>query len=325
VEDVEEKKGFWGRVKDRLTNLSRPKKEVAEPQTPLEGATDVQEELPELLVTPKPKKERRSTTKQEEKAIQDFFADLEALSDVMPDGILPEAVEPPEPQLEEIKPKLPKLPVRSEDEKDLDFEKVREVALQEYDETQLKPTYERKVSLQEEVRKTVRESKPLERILVYGAVALVAAALLFSGVFIIVRSIPVPTPEPTVVVNLEDMIYPKQVNLPGGWGFDLGQGQVVDGKWSPRGAEWLVGTEISRWVALPWSLQLEAVLRTLKSGDTIELQMSNLDQLEYKVYSIEEMTMEEIQAQDAKTPSLLVILFEEEDGSETHWVVTALP
>jgi hypothetical protein len=135
----------------------------------------------------------------------------------------------------------------------------------------------------------------------------------------------VPTPEPTVVVNLEDMVYPKQLNLPGGWGFNLGQGRVEEGNWSPRGAEWLIGTEISRWVALPWSLQLEAVLRTLKSGDPIELQMSNLDRLEYSVYSIQEMTMEEIQALDAKTPSLLIILFEDESDSDTHWVVTALP
>jgi hypothetical protein len=328
-ENVVEKKGFLGRIKDSLQNLSRGKKEVVESQTPLESAIETQDDLQEIVIEPKPKKKKRSATKQEEKAIQEFFSDLEALAEVMPDGIMPEVVEPPEPDLEEKKSdekaKLPRLPVRSEDKRDIDFEKVREVALQEYDTTQLEPTYERKVSLQEEVRKTVRESKPLERVLLFGGVALVAAVLLFSGIFIIVRSIPTPTPVPTVVINLEEMVYPKQLNLPGGWGFNLGQGQVVEGKWSPRGSEWLVGTEISRWVALPWSLQLEAVLRTLKSGDTIELQMSNLDQLEYKVYSIEEMTMEEIQALDTKTPGLLVILYEEEDSSDTHWVVTALP
>ena len=272
-EEIVEKKGFFGRFKDRLKNLSKAKPKAVETQTLSEGALEIevqaepQDEPQELVIAPKPKK-RSSATKQEEKAIQEFFADLEALSDVLPDEILPEVVEPPEPRFEELKPdekvKLPKLPIKSDVEADIDFEKVRELALQEYDVTQLEPTYKRKASLQEEVRKTVRESRPLERVLLFGVVALTAVVLLFSGIFIIVRSIPVPTPEPTVVVNLEDMVYPKQLNLPGGWGFNLGQGRVAEGKWSPRGAEWLIGTEISRWVALPWSLQLEAVLENLE-------------------------------------------------------------
>ena len=168
-EGIVEEKGFFGRFKDRLKNLSKAKPKAVETQTLSEGALEleVHDEPQELVIAPKPKK-RSSTTKQEEKAIQEFFADLEALSDVLPDEILPEVVEPPEPAIrEELKPdekvKLPKLPIKSDGEEDIDFEKVRELALQEYDSTQLEPTYERKVSLQEEVRKTVRNQGRLKR------------------------------------------------------------------------------------------------------------------------------------------------------------------
>jgi hypothetical protein len=87
----------------------------------------------------------------------------------------------------------------------------------------------------------------------------------------------------------------------------------------------LIGTEISRWVALPWSLQLEAVLRTLKADDQIELTMSNSDVLVFNVYSIQEMTMEQLLALDTKTPGLLVVLYNDEEADGTFWVVTALP
>jgi hypothetical protein len=105
----------------------------------------------------------------------------------------------------------------------------------------------------------------------------------------------------------------------------LGQGKVVEGEWTPSGAEWLVGTEISRWVALPWSLQLEAVLRTLTADDQIELMMSNFDVLTFDVYSIREITMEELLATDPTKPALLVVLYNDEEADGSFWTVTALP
>ena len=328
-EEVAEKKGLFGRFKDRFKKTSKENVEEYElPEQP-EGNIEVRQELGELKIESKPKKKKRSSTKQEEKAIQEFFSDLEALADVEIAESDPLVRESEDSQSEEEKTKvekIPKLPARSVDKEEIDIEKVREIALQEYDDTHVESVVERKVPLKEEVRKTIRESRPLERILMFVVFVLAAGALLVSGVFIIVKSIPISTPTPTAIVSLDDLVYPTHLDLPGGWGFDLGQGNVSeDGGWSPNGAEWLMGTEVSRWVALPWSLQLEAVLRTLKSGDQIELTMSNLDHLEFNVYSIEELTMEEIQAKDPKTPGLLIILFEEEDNSDTHWVVTALP
>jgi hypothetical protein len=128
-------------------------------------------------------------------------------------------------------------------------------------------------------------------------------------------------PEP--VQEVSNLPYPVAVSLPGGWSFDLGRGTLQAGKWEPNGAEWLEGTEVCRWVSLPWSRQLEAVLRTLNQNDPIDLTMSNNDKLTYGVYSVYEMTLEEIQTLDSNSPCLLLILTGSD--SEKRWVLTAVP
>ena len=148
-----------------------------------------------------------------------------------------------------------------------------------------------------------------------GVVMAVIALLFIFNVF--QRSRPQPVKE------APDLPYPIAVSLPGGWSFDLARGSLQAGRWEPGGAEWLEGTEICRWVSLPWSRQLEAVLRTLNPKDPIELIMSNNDKLEYAVYSVHEMTLQEIQALDTNTPCLLLILTGSD--SDKRWVLTALP
>ena len=76
-------------------------------------------------------------------------------------------------------------------------------------------------------------------------------------------------------------------------------------------------------VALPWSRQLEAVVRTLNPEDQIELGMSNSDKLNYSVYSIRQMSPEEMRELDSNSPCLLIVLAEPE--AEKRWVLTALP
>ena len=98
---------------------------------------------------------------------------------------------------------------------------------------------------------------------------------------------------------------------------------LQDGEWNPRGPEWLQGTEVCRWVAIPWSRQLEAVIRTLNPDDQIELAMSNNDRLVYRVDSVNELSNEELQAVPTDSPCLLLLLAKAD--TETRWVLTALP
>ena len=328
--EIEDEPGLFGRIKG-IFSKPKPKVEevpilpVRDPDAEVELLEEVEEEP---VLEPKPRKKGR-TSKKEEAAIQEFFADLEALASVEPEPE-PEAleVEADQPQAEpEVLPPAPRLPKKSDDKDEIDFEKVRDMALEEYDETVIEPEYVAQKPLQEEVRETIREARTWEKILIGAAVVLTVAVLLFSGIFLITNTITESIPTPTAVVtpDLSEWTYPTRITLPGGWKFDLGQGQVYNGVWTPQGAEWLIGTEISRWVALPWSVQLEAVLRTLKSDDLIEVMMSNFDVLPYGAHSIEQLSMEQILALDARKPSLVVVLYNSEGAEGLYWVVTALP
>jgi 3-methyladenine DNA glycosylase AlkC len=93
----------------------------------------------------------------------------------------------------------------------------------------------------------------------------------------------------------------------------------------PLSAEWLSGTEISRWVALPWSSELEEVIKGIEPGDQIELTMSNSDVVMFQVYSIQRMTMNELMSSEATKPSLLVMLYDDQNKDEAYWVITAFP
>jgi hypothetical protein len=160
------------------------------------------------------------------------------------------------------------------------------------------------------------------RTYIYFVIAFVGfIAVVISGLilFNVVRQY-LPTTQPEVVADLP---YPVGISLPGGINFNLNRGELVNGQWNPTGPEWLAGTEICRWVAIPWSLQMETVLRTLNSKDLIELSMSNNDQLTYHVYTVREVSVDELQELDTDTPCLHLVLAKAD--SETRWVLTALP
>jgi hypothetical protein len=162
--------------------------------------------------------------------------------------------------------------------------------------------------------------KPYRRY-VYTAFALLGAAVVVTGGLILFNIYQRSRPEP--VKEVSNLPYPRSVALPGGWSFGLGTGTLKNGRWEPRGAEWLEGTEVCRWVSLPWSTQLEAVIRTLNPRDPIVLSMSNKDKLVYNVNSVRELSPQQIQALDSNSPCLLLILTQAD--SQKHWVVTALP
>jgi hypothetical protein len=113
------------------------------------------------------------------------------------------------------------------------------------------------------------------------------------------------------------------LNIPGGLSFNLGRGTLDNGRWNPQRPEWLGGTEVCRWVAISYSRQLEAVVRTLTRDDQLTLTMSNSDVISYDVFSITEMTIEDMQEVSSNTPCLLLVLADA--NTDTRWVVTAYP
>lgn len=157
---------------------------------------------------------------------------------------------------------------------------------------------------------------------IYWVTALIGVILVVAVGAVMVRLYQQTRPaEPTKIPS--NLPYPTTLLLPGGLNFTLGKGAIKDGAWNPRGPEWLEGTEICRWVAIPWNVQLEAVVRTFTQKDTIQLGMSNNDKLTFNVYSIQQLTLAEMQALDQNSPCLLLVLAKQD--SEKRWVVTAKP
>jgi hypothetical protein len=198
---------------------------------------------------------------------------------------------------------------------------VRSIALEGEEEVFVEVESKPQDPLDERLQSVENALKPYRRYINF-AIAFLGVVIAGIALTIIYNVYQRSQPEP-VVEQVSTLPFPTSVSLPGGWSFALGKGALADGKWRPRGAEWLQGTEVCRWVSLPWSRQLEAVLRTLNPDDPIELQMSNSDRLIYKVYSIEQMSLDDMQALDSNTPCLLIMLAQ--DDVEKRWVLTALP
>lgn len=336
-------RGFFQRVTGRLKSgkvspIMEPKAEESEPDevdtvpvvedvqkiiedTAAPSSSDENALFAETVETSRPEAEsERVVSMPAELDVVKFILGLEPV-ELIPEKPQDELL--PQPELEENKI-IEKtrvhevLRVQPEKEKiDENFITIREVALEDYSDSPLQPEDMPAVSWRKKFRILLRGLKPLEKVLIFGAVSLIFIAGMI-GFRIINAQVSEGTPVPT-----QDLPVPVRVTFPGGWEFKLTKGKVENGKWSPAGAEWLEGTELCKWVALPWSLQLEAVIHSLNSDDLIELTMSNADQLKYKVYSIENVPVDQIDTLDRNTTCLLLILVNED--VDTRWVVTALP
>jgi hypothetical protein len=210
---------------------------------------------------------------------------------------------------------------RLDEEKAEEGSDVRMVALQGEEEVFVEVETRKEDPWEERIKAIENALRPYRTFIYYGVafigvvMAVMALTIIYNGVK---RSL--PTPEPTAVVN---MPYPTSVTLPGGLSFNLGKGALKNETWNPRGPEWLEGTEICRWVALPWSRPLEAAIRTMNRDDVIELVMSNNDKLSYQVESIQELAPAELQEMDSSSPCLAIILAKQD--SEKRWVAVGRP
>jgi len=212
------------------------------------------------------------------------------------------------------------LRVQSAEEKaEETIDSLREVALEDYSVEPLQPEEAEAVTGRQRLRIFIAGLKPVERFVLIGAAGIMILAGIF-GTALMVRNSQAVEVVPT---SVGDTPYPTGVSLPGGWEFYLNRGKVEDGKWNPTGPEWLEGTELCKWVALPWSLQLEAVLHTLEKDDPIDLIMSNTDHLTFRVQSLREVSVDQVSALEQKSPCLLLILVNPD--SDTRLVLTAVP
>jgi hypothetical protein len=200
---------------------------------------------------------------------------------------------------------------------------LREVALQDYVEAPHEPEGGPVDIFIDKAIRRFNNFSPLQKLALIGLVLVNIGLVMILGLFLLLSLFPSQatssnvSPPPT---NLPvSGPYPVQVILPGGWSFEVKPGALQEGAWMNQGAEWLQGTEITRWIALPWSKQLEAVAITLQPTDHIELVMSNRDRLKYKIESVVEVPVEKVTELNLNSPSLLLILANQ--NSNTRVVV----
>jgi hypothetical protein len=212
-----------------------------------------------------------------------------------------------------------KLATRKEEPEDI--QKIRDLALQDYVEPAPAPKVRQFTSPTEYFRNLVMGLTRLEKRLILGAITGIVLIIVFAYGFSWLKPQPNLSATATVKASLP---YPVMVTLPGGWTFSLNRGYVQNGVWNPpAGAEWLDGTEICRVISLPWSLQLESVIRTLKAEDQIVLVMDDSKTISYRVQSIRSVAADEWSSQCQDGLSLLLILADKK--SDKRWVVNAIP
>jgi len=311
VKDEKKSKKWWRRV---AKGLQKDKK--TETEVPVEAEADL---TPVSVQTDLP----------EEKETEEYSDEIDELIDMLEAETSEEAaqvshavvtpVEPePEVDIEELKKQA--FRPRGEGEEEQSLSEVRSVALADGEEVFVEVQATTQDPLEERLASLENLLRPYRSYLYFGfAVLGVVMAVIAGAVLLNIYRQSQPA-APVVDPNLP---FPTSISLPGGLNFSLGKGALKDGQWNPRGPEWLEGTEVCRWVAIPWSRQLEAVIRTLNPNDRIELVMSNNDRLVYEVYSVQQLTNAELQDVKSDSPCLLLILAEAE--SETRWVLTALP
>lgn len=234
-------------------------------------------------------------------------------------------VEQEEPEVEVEKVDVKELKKRAfqskPEDKDESFSDVRAVALEDGEEVFVEVEVKTEDTVEDRLKSFENALRPYRRYINFGiafigiVVIIITSALLYDTYR---RSLP---PEP--IQEAEALPYPVVLNLPGGLSFNLGRGILDNGRWDPRRPEWLEGTEICRWVAVPYSRQLEAVVRTLTRDDKLELVMSNSDEWTYDVFSITQMSIEDMQKASENSSCLLLVLADV--NTDTRWVVTAYP
>ncbi len=313
---TEKKPKWWNRLVKGTSNQETPNESPP-------GAAEVDSPV---AVTPANVESDGRETGEYAEQIDDLIKLLETdeIEDVENEPGIPAQVPPPvEPEIRANVDELKKqaFSPRSMDEKPEDFSEVRKVTLGGEEDVFVEVEAKTENTLDDRIRSVENALRPYRRY-IYYVIAFIGAIMAVMALTLMYNAYQKSLPEPDVT-EVSTLPYPITISLPGGLNFNLGKGTLKDGDWNPRGPEWLEGTEVCRWVAIPWSRQLEAAIRTLNRDDVLELLMSNNDRLSYQVESIRELTPAELQKMDSNLPCLAVILAEQD--SEKRWVVVGRP
>ena len=140
-----------------------------------------------------------------------------------------------------------------------DFDQVRAMALKDYDPDIMEDHGIDRSAIS-------RMKKWFHRLSVNQKVDILLGTLVVLGVTIfLIVFLSAPSPQKTglapAVYQDPSVPIPILAIFPDGQSFNLKVGNVVNGSWTPHTAEWLAGSEVPRWLSLPWNKNLEKTIR----------------------------------------------------------------
>lgn len=143
---------------------------------------------------------------------------------------------------------------------------------------------------------------------------------------VVSQSTPTSVLSPTVTADAGAVDYgpyePVNVEL-AGVSFALSTSSPVTegGQWLPAGAEWLIGTDLRRVIALPYSDSTKDTIEAMRPADIIRVKLANGDVIEYAFVQVERLGVQRTDVLTSMEPSLVIILYG--DAASDRYVVTA--
>jgi hypothetical protein len=201
-----------------------------------------------------------------------------------------------------------------------DFDQLRATALKDYD-PDIKEDHRTDRSSVSRMKKWLHRLTFIQKMDILLGTLVVLGVTILLIVFLSAQS-PQKPGLASVVYQDPSVPIPVLAIFPDGQSFNLGVGNIENGSWTPKSAEWLAGSEVPRWLSLPWNKKLETKVRAYKIDEPIQLKMSNNDVLVYKFQSLQEISAQEMATFHANTTDLLIIL--SKPNTSKHLVILAV-
>lgn len=134
---------------------------------------------------------------------------------------------------------------------------------------------------------------------------------------VVIQSLATPTPsESSEIQGVRGSVAPSQGDPASiefaNHSFILATGEIKNGVWNPRGAEWLVGTAIRRVIAIPHEDQLESILLDLQANgfdnQKVRLRLRSGEVVTYTIDEIGWYRRDQIEILTSDRPSVVVVL-----------------
>ncbi len=129
------------------------------------------------------------------------------------------------------------------------------------------------------------------------------------------------TPTPTdFIINNESIPAkshdPASIEI-AGLTYVLGTGQITNGVWQPKAAEWLSGSDLRRVIAIPYDHQTVDILTSIPPGSRAFIRLRSGEIVEYKIEGTYRVQRQQIEILAEKNPSMVIILSGEDSIERT--------